>query len=105
MLKELKKDDQYLYINYELVKKYSTNIKLVVDNEIIYIGKISSDLKFELKKFKIGKFARLYVEINENYLFLDKEIIIYNIIRLPNEKIEKYMNEFMKELEDILSGD
>lgn len=51
MLKELKKDSQYLYINYELVKKYANKIKLMIDNENIYEGKISSDLVFELKKF------------------------------------------------------
>lgn len=105
MLKELKKDSQYLYINYELVKKYANKIKLMIDNETIYEGKISSDLVFELKTFKIGKFARLYVEINGDYLFLDKEIIIYNIIRLSNEKINKYTNEFIRDLGCILNED
>ena len=105
MLKELKKDSQYLYINYELVKKCANKIKLMIDNETIYEGKISSDLVFELKTFKIGKFARLYVEINGDYLFLDKEIITYDIIRLSNEKINKYINEFIRDLGCILNED
>lgn len=105
MLKELKKDSQYLYINYELVKIYANKIKLMVNNETVYEGTISSNLVFELKTFKIGKFARLYVEINGKYLFLDKEIITYDIIRLSNEKINKYTNEFIRNLECILNED
>lgn len=77
MEKELKKDSEYLYVNYELIKKYSNKIKLVVDSEVIYEGEISSDLMFKLNKFEIGKFVRLYVEIDGCYLFIDKEIIAY----------------------------
>lgn len=102
MVKELIKDKQYLYINYELVKQYANKIRLIVDNDIIYEGIISSNLVFELNNFKIGRYARLYVEIDGEYLFLDKEIISYNVIRLPSEKVNKYTNEFIKDLECML---
>lgn len=105
MLKELKKDSQYLYVNYELVKKYSNNIKLMIDNNIVYEGKISSDVVYELKNFKIGKFVRLYVKINGVYLFVDKEIITYDIVRLSVGKIKKFTDEFLEDLRCILNED
>ena len=77
MEKELKKDTEYLYVNYELIKKYSNKIKLVVDSEVIYEGEISNNLAFELNKFEIGKFVRLYIETYGYYFFVDKEIIAY----------------------------
>ena len=103
MLKELKKDMQYLYVIYELVKKHSNKIKIVIEDEIVYQDKILSDLVFELRTFKIGKFIRLYVEKNGEYMFLDKEIISYNIIRLSKEKICNFTNMFMQDLESVLS--
>ncbi len=104
MLKEMKKDFDYLYINYEPVKKYGTQIKLVIDKDVIFEGEIFDNLKFKLKSFKIGKFARLYVKINNVYLFLDKEIISYDIIRLSVDQISIFIQEFFRDVEDVLNA-
>ena len=102
MLKELRKDLNYLYVNQKLVSKHTNQIKLMMDDDTIYEGNILDDLVFELKKFKIGAFVRLYVKVDGQYLFIDKEIINYDIIRLSKEKINAYLNDFLKELREFL---
>lgn len=104
MEKLLIKNADCIYLNCTEIRRYSNNVLITINDNVVFEGDIINCPFFKLKNYKYCSFLKLYVFIKNQYLFLEKEIITYDVKKVNDYMIKKYVSDFYIEIGEILNG-
>ena len=92
-----------LNININYLSKYGKLIKIECDGDVLYEGEINKYSPIELKP-KRSIYVYLHLMVDGDYLFFGKYFLQREILTVESKIIEKYYNDFFREVEECING-
>lgn len=94
-------NDGKIKLNYNVFSKIGNIVKLVYDDVEIFKGKVSFDYEFFPDVFiPSGKFIRMYILINDSWLFYEKKVYLNK--KIDNNKLYSYFDNFKNMVIEVI---
>ena len=90
-----------ILLNVDIIKTYTTIIKIELDEKTIYEGELINSLQVDTRPIDSG-ILKLYFNINNVLYYAEKTNLAYSNYKLTNDKYKELVSEFNKSWEDKL---
>ena len=92
-----------IFVQYEKFDKISNNVKIVKEFEVLYEGIIDTNILINVEeKINHGDIIKLYLYVNNNWLYFDKNVYINCINKVSKNLYEDLIELYIDNVKEVI---